>query len=68
MSAAAMPLRPIGYYGSSYDATGYGVTYNVPPTPYLPPRIIYLNGYHRHHDARSHGVTIVRGNSVSVSY
>jgi hypothetical protein len=60
---------PIGYQGASYEPTGYGVSYNVPRTPYLPPRIIYLNGYHRHHAyPRAHGVTIVRGNSVQVAY
>jgi hypothetical protein len=27
---------PVGYDGSSWSPTGYGVVYNVPPTPYLP--------------------------------
>jgi hypothetical protein len=64
---------PVGYGEPSYEPTGYGVVYNIPPTPRMwrpGPRIIYVNDvvHHRHHHhycARRHGfahhVAIVRG-------
>ncbi len=58
---------PTGYDGSSWSPTGFGVVYNTPPEPYLPPRIIYLNGrtLRRHAYPREHGVTVIRGGDVS---
>ncbi|MGO9391852.1 hypothetical protein [Rhodoblastus sp.] len=57
---------PVGYEGSSWSPTGYGVVYNVPPAPYLPPRIIYV---YRHPDfPQENGVTVVRGGAVSADY
>jgi hypothetical protein len=70
------PEYPVGYGGSSYEPTGYGVVYNVPPTPPMwrraPPRIIYVGEgvRHRHHHhhfcARRHGIAMVRGRHISM--
>jgi hypothetical protein len=68
---------PVGYDGGSYEPTGYGVVYNIPPTPPMwrpGPHIIYVHdggwiGHHRHHHhfcARKHGMAILHGGHMSM--
>jgi len=58
---------PVGYDGSSWSPTGYGVVYNAPPPAYLPPRIIYVKEdyFRRHPFPRQRGIIILHGDDVS---
>ncbi len=67
---------PVDYGAASYEPTGYGVVYNVPPTPPMwrrpGPRIVYIHDgwrhrrHHHHFCARRHGMAMVRGGHISM--
>ncbi len=68
------PFYPVGFGAGSYEPTGYGVVYNIPPNPPLHvrqgPHIITLSARHcrRHAAWRHRPVVIVRGHSVAAAY
>ncbi len=57
------PPYPLGYSDASYGPTGYGVSYNVPPTGWAPAKIIYIRGNHVRRETyfRPRQTVIVRG-------
>ncbi|MDI9849417.1 hypothetical protein QM467_15270 [Rhodoblastus sp. 17X3] len=59
------PAYPEGYGDASYTPTGYGVSYNVPPPMWSPPKIIYIKGNHavRERFVRPRQVIVVRGSA-----